>query len=494
MTLKHVVIVITLVILSVIFRTEALTASLTDWHSFRQADTASVTREYTKHGIDLLHPKFHDYSNIASGKDNPEGYRMVEFPFVNALTAWLTVTLKLSDVVVISRLVSIGFSLITLLSLYALANSWFGGRVATWTGLAWAIVPYIVFYSRVVLPEPSFVAMLTSGITFFWFWLKKDNWLYYIASGITLALALLLKPFGLFLLPLFAVMIWWKWQWKSIFHIELYALAAVVVGPLVWWRNWIKNYPEGIPASDWLFNSDNIRLRPAWFRWLGYERFLKLISGWFGAPLVVLGVLPRFKNIQIGDVALIAWWVGLVSYMIIIATGNVRHDYYQVMLTPAIALSMGRGLEIVLQSIKKMSSNPKLSLGLQLAVLALLVLAIKWGGDKYVKGYYGTRSDWETAGHAADVFLPTDAKVIAPAFGDTAFLFQTKRTGWPIGFEIEDKIEKGAQYYVTTSDDDEARGLRSCFTLVAKTTKYEILDLTKPTTNACEYFLKHDGG
>jgi hypothetical protein len=41
-----------------------------------------------------------------------------------------------------------------------------------------------------------------------------------------------------------------------------------------------------------------------------------------------------------------------------------------------------------------------------------------------------------------------DAKVIAPYMGDTAFLFQTNRTGWPIGFEIDKKIAEGAQYYV----------------------------------------------
>src|SRR5689334_16513662 len=98
---------------------------------------------------------------------------MVEFPVVNALTAWLAVTCKSADVGVIARIVSIGFSLITLVILYALAQSWFGGRVATWTGLAWATIPYIFFYSRVALPEPSFVAMLTSAISFFWFFFSS---------------------------------------------------------------------------------------------------------------------------------------------------------------------------------------------------------------------------------------------------------------------------------------------------------------------------------
>jgi hypothetical protein len=74
-------------------RLYGITNPLADWHSFRQADTASVTREYIKHGVDLLHPKYHDLSNVQSGqmnegKDNVEGWRMVEFPL--SMGFWLS--------------------------------------------------------------------------------------------------------------------------------------------------------------------------------------------------------------------------------------------------------------------------------------------------------------------------------------------------------------------------------------------------------------------
>ena len=51
-----------------------------DWHSWRQADTASVARNFIKYGIDMFRPRYDDLSNIQSGKDNPSGLRMVEFP------------------------------------------------------------------------------------------------------------------------------------------------------------------------------------------------------------------------------------------------------------------------------------------------------------------------------------------------------------------------------------------------------------------------------
>src|SRR5688572_9428886 len=80
-------VLLSIVVLALIVRLYKVTSEPLDWHAFRQADTASVTREYVKHGIDLLRPHYHDLSNIQSGEDNLEGYRMVEFPLVNAVTA-----------------------------------------------------------------------------------------------------------------------------------------------------------------------------------------------------------------------------------------------------------------------------------------------------------------------------------------------------------------------------------------------------------------------
>ncbi len=61
---------------------------ITDWHSWRQADTSAVSRIYVNEGIDILHPKFYDLSNVQTGVYfNPEGYRFVEFPIYNLLQA-----------------------------------------------------------------------------------------------------------------------------------------------------------------------------------------------------------------------------------------------------------------------------------------------------------------------------------------------------------------------------------------------------------------------
>src|SRR3989337_3317426 len=64
-----------LVILIIAFtvRLYKINTPLADWHSWRQADTSSVTRNYVRNGVNLLFPVYDDLSTIASGRVNPKG-------------------------------------------------------------------------------------------------------------------------------------------------------------------------------------------------------------------------------------------------------------------------------------------------------------------------------------------------------------------------------------------------------------------------------------
>lgn len=458
-----------LLLLALVLRLKGVSNSPTDWHGFRQSDTASVTREYVKHGIDLWHPHYQDLSNIQSGFDNLQGYRMVEFPFLNAGVAELLRAFPQLDLVITSRLVSILFSLGSLIGIFYLGKNWSNWRVGWFSALAFATIPYAVYYSRAILPEAPFVFFTVWSILAFQYWLDRRQWGWFLVSVGSFILAMLLKPFILFLGPLYALLAWRAFQFKIWKKWQLVLFVIVGIFPFYLWRKWITQFPTGIPVSDWLFNSNGIRFRPAWFRWLFLERLTKLILGWFGLPLFLAGAAIKSKN----WFNYLAWGLGALIYLTVIATGNVQHDYYQVMLVPIVCLLVGVGMDNLLRL--KIGSVP---VAIKVAVVGGIFMAsIFTANILYLRGYYRTRPDWEVAGQAADRLLPADAKVIAPAFGDTSFLFQTNRTGWPIGYEIDKKIQAGAQYYVTTADDDEARQLEAKYLTVAKTKEYLILNL-----------------
>ena len=465
-----------LIVLALFVRLYKINNPVSDWHAFRQADTASVTREYLKNGINLLQPRYQDLSNIQSGKDNLEGYRMVEFPFNNVLTAVLVYVLPGTQLVLVSRLVSVGWSLIALGALYQLVKKISGKRVAAVTGFVFAVLPYSVFYSRAILPEPAAVALLIVSLLGFYTWVKEQSRLWWLISALSLASAMLLKPFVAFFAPVFLafmILYWPKMAWFNPKNwLALFAMGAISLLPFWWWRTWITQFPSGIPASDWLFNGNGIRLRPAWWRWLFWERITKLILGYIGLLISLFNLTNWAKDIWVYA----AWWLGAFSYMVIIASGNVQHDYYQVILLPIICISVGRGVVVLYDWLQK-----KLPQNWSQGIVSLLLAGLFFLSWQQVKGYFNV-NHWEyvRAGAIVDTIVPADAQVIAPAFGDTQFLFQTNRTGWPIGFEIDKKIELGADYYVTTALDDEARELMEKYTVIFQDPEFIIIDLQQP--------------
>jgi len=169
------------------------------------------------------------------------------------------------------------------------------------------------------------------------------------------------------------------------------------------------------------------------------------------------------------------WAIGIFIYFSVIAGGNVRHDYYQAIIIPFICFLLAKGA-VLAMSLSRTTYSRFLTLIMSVLIFSLMI-SLSWYD---VKGYYQI-NNWAIvdAGKAVDSKVPADALVIAPYNGDTAFLYQTNRSGWPIGFEIEDKINKGADYYVSVSYDDEARMIEKKYTLVEKNDKYILIKLTK---------------
>lgn len=451
-------------------RLKDVTAPLADWHSFRQADTASVAREYVKHGIDLLRPTYQDLSNIQSGKDNPNGYRMVEFPILNAAVAFIYRSFPIThhlELHVVYRLFDVCLSLCSALLLFLIIRRIGSQTLGLFAALVFLFMPFNVFYSRTVLPEIGLITFSLLGVYAGFRYIDKPGVASFLFAAISLALGLLIKPVAIFFYtPLIGYALD-KRGWKSVLNWRLLLLGLVAATPLFLWRQWMLAFPEGIPDSIWLLNGNGIRFKGAWFYWLFADRLGRLMLGYWGTLLVALGVLVKKPT------AVIGWWVvGALAYMSVFATGNVQHDYYQIPLIPIVSALVAYGLHwlVTQQSFGKVTS----------VVMALLILAFSFSFSWYhIRAYYGINNPAiVAAGKAVDRLTPPEALVIAPYMGDTSFLYQTNRRGWPIGFDISDKIGKGAQYYVSVNFDDETNALMSTYRVLEKTSQYVVIDLT----------------
>ena len=151
-------------VVAVGLRLYKVTAPVSDWHSFRQVDTASVARIFVTDGIDVLHPRYHDLSNIQSGKDNPHGYRMVEVPLYQAAATMLVRMMPFLSVDIALRIITIIASALTAVLLAVIASVLITPLAGISAGFLYAILPYSVFYGRVVLAEPLAVFFAISSI------------------------------------------------------------------------------------------------------------------------------------------------------------------------------------------------------------------------------------------------------------------------------------------------------------------------------------------
>lgn len=438
-----------ILILALVLRLYKIDNPIADWHSWRQADTASVTRVFSQEGINLLIPRFQDISSIPSGKPNPHGYRMVEFPIYNLAhlaTYRLSPNLGLDKA---GRLTSVIISLVSIVFLYLIVRKLSGIQLALASSFIYSILPFSIYYSRVILPEPL---MITFFLISFYLFLQK-GYLSFILSAVFLSLALLVKPYAIFFTLPF-IYWWWTNRKEKRFSFPLLVTYALIVfSPLLTWRTWIKQFPEGIPASAWLYNNLGIRLRPAWFRWLFGERIGKLVLGYWGLIPFGIGFLA-LKKIDGWIYRLLL--IGVVAYFVVFAGGNVQHDYYQAITIPYIAIVTSIGL---LTLVKPRQESSRIS-GIMLAVFCLgMMLFLSW---YEIKGYYQINNPAIVeAGKRVNELLPKDAKVIASYNGDTAFLYQTNRYGWPAITTDLSTMLKGEQnvYYVSVNYDKEASAI-----------------------------------
>lgn len=447
-----------IITLGFLVRLYKIDSPVADWHSWRQADTASVSRIYVERGIDLLHPRYHDFSQLQSGIFNPEGWRFVEFPVYNALHAVLAENFAVFSLEKWGRLLSVIFSTFSTILIFLLGKRFLGTSGGILGAFFFAFLPYNIYFSRVILPEPASVAFALLAIYLFSLWHDVRMTRFALFAGLSFSLALLIKPYTIFYgIP----MLWLALKrfdgnlGKVLLSKDLWLFSIISLFPVGLWRLWMAQFPEGIPYYKWAFNFMGIRFRPAFWRWIFGERLADLILGVWGLFPFVIGLLKRSAK---DDWFSHFFIFGMFLYVALVAAGNVRHDYYQTLTIPAVSLVLARGTNYLWRS--REFVQPFTRLVLVFAVL--LGFYMSWNDIKQF--YQINHPEIIRAGEALDRIAPKDALVVAPYNGDTAFLYQTKRSGWPIQeIPIEELVKQGADYYVSVN-----KGYQGTFDAVKK--------------------------
>lgn len=467
---------IVIIVFGFLARLYKIDSPIADWHSWRQSDTAAVSRIFYEEGVNLLYPRYYDISSIQSGIFNPRGYRFVEFPIFNAIHALAAKGLGFLSFETVGRLVSIFSWLASTIFIFLLGKRFIGIWGGVLAAFFFSFIPYNIYFSRVILPEPQAVTFALVSIWLFSEFIEKEKgWQLYL-SGVFFALSMLVKPFTFFYGLPFIYLALEKYGRKLIYDakilIKFLIFLNIFLVPFFLWRIWMNQFPAGIPHFAWAFNGDEIRFRPAWWRWIFGERIGQLILGIWGIIPFVFGIMRTQKR----NIFNTFFFLGTLIYVTVFATANVRHDYYQVYLIPPVSLLLAAGSMYLYRT---RNFNSLLS---RFILIFSIVMMLGMGGYQVKDFYRINHPEIIEAGAALDKIAAKDAKVIAPYSGDTAFLYQTKRYGWPVVEDsIEETVKKGAKYFVTVNfADPDTSYVEKNYTVLVKTDKYLIADITKP--------------
>lgn len=443
-----------------------LDTPLADFHSWRQVDTAAVARNFTRDGFDFMHPKYDDLTSLQSGEDNPTGLRLVDFPLYNATFAILYKLMPFISLEAWGRLVSALASLVIIAVIYYLCFKETNKLTAISAALVYAIFPYFVFFSRTVLPETPALSFAMLSIFFLYWYVEpekeKNRILWFCLAVLSFALSLLIKPTTIFYaLALFLLLVR-KHKWEVLKKFEVYVLFGLALVPILIWRFYISKYPFAVPASSWLFmyvntfeGQKNIFFKPAFFRWIFFERINNIILGGYMTVFFVLGVISKQKNYLLAAIGL----AGFI-YLFTFQGGNVQHEYYQTILFPALAIFTGIGIAFPFQN-KKLFSHQVFS---AVVILGCVALSLFFSYYK-VKDYYGIPNDLIQVAKVVDTLTNPQDKIITDRLGDTTLLYLMDRKGSPAIYKDLNDMRNDGYKYVVTQNQDTVKDIKARYKL-----------------------------
>jgi len=469
-----------ILIIGLVFRLYKINTPLADLHSWRQADTAAVARNFVEKKINLLQPRYDDFSNIQSGLENPQGYRFVEFPLYNAVIALLKKAYPPIPIHIYGRLVTIFFSLIIISVIYWLVLKESGRLAAFFASFTFAVFPFFVFFSRTVLPGTTALGLTFLAILIFHLSLTRKKSLvkgiFILLAAILFASGLLVKPMVIFYSLVFLVLFYRKDRMKFLSDPYFYCFFGLSFLPLILWRLYISQFPAGVPVNQWLLyevNTDGglktIFFRPSFFRWVFFERINQLIFGGYLTFFFILGILKKQ-----GKFLLFSILISAFVFIFVFQGGNVQHEYYQLLILPALAIYVGLGTAHLLTTRK--NYQPKIIL--IPTVIALYLLSFYFSFYQ-VRNFYHYSRDLPKIANVIQTFTNKNDKIITDTVGDTTLLYLAHRRGAPAPYKDFSSLKKEGYRYFITMKAEVIKGMKKSgkYQLIFQNNKFALFKL-----------------
>ena len=441
-------------------------------HFMRQTDCLSFVVTYYNYGMSFFEPRV---LNLTSN----EGKAIGEFPILYYLSA---IFYKLfGEHEFFLRLINITIVTTGLLYLYKLLLILLSDVVyaLSFTFLFFSST-ILIYYTNNYLPDAAAFGFTLIGWYFYYiFFINRNKIRVFIISILFFTLATLLKiTYGLNLaaallsLVVFDIFVERKISLKKYYpHLLTFMLSFLVI---LAWYFYVIQYNKNNNVDSFLMHYKpiwaitNIQIADVWDYisnyWYTKYYYESTIHAFI--LLVLAGLFLVKKSNKIILTFAITTTIGSLIYFFLFYSQFKAHDYYFIVLIPAIIFLVISSFISIKNSYPKIIGN----IFFKLAIITLLILSLNYARDKILDRYNKTSHDiidiigWQldnSEDYINSIGINDNAKVIViQDYTPNGSLYFLNRRGWTLSDtseinlkNLQDYIQEGASYILLTNND-----------------------------------------
>lgn len=389
-------------------------------HSWRQADTAGLARNFHEQHLPLWLPQV-DWGGAGSG------FAETDFPIYSYAVGVLYDLFGVHEA--LARLLSLACSVGALLLLQRLGSRLLGPEAGWWGALTFAVVPLSVFYGRSVQPEALLLLAASLTLERGVAWHDHGRARDLALVGLGLGLASLIKVLPLFWLGIPLLWLGWCRHGRQLLRRPgpWLVLLAVVAVTALWYAHAHGLYRStGLSFGFWGARAS----RYSWGDLVGPGYWGDVLLRFVVRGLAVLGLVPLVLGLRklpaAAEVRILPLGLGAVLLAGALAPASSRiHEYYQLPLLLFACPLVGLGCTRLARAAEG-SLRWLLPLGLGLVLSAsLVILSLDYWGRERPAG----DPTWALAQRIRQE-TPQGALLVSVTGGDPTLLYLSHRKGW----------------------------------------------------------------
>ncbi len=445
------IVLILIIILGTYFRVYHIDYPAIGYHNWKEVHYLTEARNFAKDGF-FKYGFFIPTYDYFLGREGPEGEHPDSFPTTSILVG---IVFKLFGTSLVgARLVSIIFSLGTIIVMYLLAKKLFGREdYALIVAFITATSPLLIFFGRQVQLEPIALFFMVLTGYFFLKWKENPTMRNIVLTSASFALAFLPRyDHFTIIVPILFIFPYKKLLEKKLW--KQFAVAIIILLTIPAWLLYTKIVgdrldttivPEGIQPSL-LFNS-------AW--WTPIQAYLRDNYTMFGVWLAVIGLVFLifffYKNRNQSNRFLLGFAISIIPWVIISAKYLKGHAYHQYPGAPIFILFEAFAILSISSTIGgfvKKKYRPYISYTISLLILATLLF-----GFGIVEGEIAAKNrvfDTQFVGldiagrYILENSQPTE-RILHPGHQIYGVMWHSNRKGLKIPKSVEEVMEKEAE-------------------------------------------------